>query len=82
MVTRLFPDLPHPDEPLTEQEKRVFGHDARRHPICGFVLEQPLDPDGRLTPDYQAELFCQNLERTHGPEAAAMMRRRLSIARK
>jgi hypothetical protein len=29
----------------------------------------------------QAELFCQNLERSHGPEAAAAMRRRLAIAK-
>ena len=63
-------------------DKLVFGENAKRHPVTGQILEQPYDPDGRMTADYQAELFCQNLERTHGPEAAAAMRRQLAIAKR
>jgi hypothetical protein len=79
MVVRLFPDLPAPDEPLTETEKHVFGFDAKRHPLCGFVVEQSV---GSHPVELQAELFCQNLERSHGPEAASAMSRRLAIAKK
>jgi hypothetical protein len=56
-----------PKHPLNETEKRVFGADAKRHPVTGQVLEQG---SGAHPPEIQAELFCQNLERTEGPAAA------------
>jgi hypothetical protein len=68
-----------PKHELDETEKHVFGADAKRHPICGFVIEQG---SGALAVELQAELFCQNLERTEGPQAAAAMRKKLQIAKK
>jgi hypothetical protein len=79
MAARLLPDLPSPDEPLTETEKHIWGFNARRHSVAGFVIEQSV---GSHPIELQAELFCQNLERSHGPEAASAMRRRLAIAKK
>jgi hypothetical protein len=68
-----------PKHPLNEMEKKVFGADARRHPIIGdLILEQG---SGALPAEMQAEAFCANLARTD-PEAAAAWRRRLEIAKR
>jgi hypothetical protein len=32
--------MPDPRDPLTEAEKQMFGHDAVRDPVTGYVFEQ------------------------------------------
>ena len=73
--------LPDPREPLSKMDRLVFGENAKRHPVAGFIIENSMGM-GDATAELQAELFCQNLERTHGPEVAAAMRRKLEIAKK
>jgi hypothetical protein len=68
-----------PTDPLTEQEKAVFGADARRHPVIGdLILEQSSGMAG--TEDMQAWAFVENLAKTD-PEAAAAWRLKVKIAK-
>lgn len=65
-----------PREPVSLIEKAVFGHDSRRHPITGRVLEQG---SGAHPEKFQAELHCRDIEKEESKEAAAVMRRRLAV---
>jgi hypothetical protein len=56
LAKALFPDLPAPSESLTETEKHIWGFDAKRHPVCGFVVKQSV---ASHPIELQAELFCQ-----------------------
>jgi hypothetical protein len=66
-----------PSHPLSVTERHVFGTDARRHPVLGFVIEQG---SGAHPPDVQAELYMRGVERDDGPEAAAALRAKLHAA--
>lgn len=68
-----------PTDPLTPTEQRIWGSDAKRHPIIGdLVLEQGI---GAKDPATQAWQWVENLARTD-PEAAAAWRRKLEIAKR
>jgi hypothetical protein len=68
----------HGTHDLHPNEKLVFGHDAKRHPITGLVLEQG---SGALSPDLQARrVHLPEIARTQGPDAAAEVRKRLDEA--
>jgi hypothetical protein len=43
--------------PLARPQKAVFGHDSRRHPITGRVLEQG---SGAHPEKFQAEIHCRD----------------------
>jgi len=58
-------------EPLNETEKHVFGPDAKRHPIAGFVIEQG---SGAMPVDVQLAQYIAMVERTEGKEAAEQLR--------
>ncbi len=81
MTKRMFPDLPGPDHPLTETEKHVWGHDARRHKIVTTMIVEQSMGMGPETADAQAWQYVENLAKTD-PELAAMWREKLSIAMK
>jgi hypothetical protein len=66
-----------PSRSLSITERQVFGTDARRHPVLGFVLECG---SGCLDPAGQAENYCRTVERDEGPEAANALRAKLYIA--
>jgi hypothetical protein len=66
-----------PSQPLSVTERQVFGTDARRHPVLGFVLECG---SGCLDPAGQAENYCRIVERDEGPEAANALRAKLRAA--
>jgi hypothetical protein len=66
-----------PSQPLSVTERHVFGADARRHPVLGFVIEQG---SGAHPTDVQAELYIRGVERDDGPEAAAALRAKLHAA--
>ena len=65
---------PDPKDPLTETEKKVFGEDARRHPVTGFPIERG---SGALPERMQAQNHIRHVAETEGPEAADAMRKRL-----
>jgi hypothetical protein len=68
----------NPDHPLTIPEKITFGHDAKRHPITGLVLEQG---SGCLSPDDQARIVhLPYIAETEGVEAAQAMLTKLDAA--
>jgi hypothetical protein len=67
-------DLKEP--PLSLTEMHVFGFDAQRHPLFGFVIEQG---SGALPVEQQAENHIRAIERAEGPDAAVAARRRLAI---
>jgi hypothetical protein len=70
--------MPHPDpsHPLSVMEKNTFGHDAKRHPVTGFVLEQGY---GAGTPDQQAENHCKMIDAEEGREAGNELRRKCGL---
>lgn len=85
--------LPNPKHPLSVLERGVFGHNAKRHPITGFPLEQG---HGSLSSDAQAAQHVERIEadtrddllakgadletaRREGREVANGFRRRLGI---
>lgn len=63
-----------PSHPLSVTERLVFGADARRHPVLGFVIQLG---SGSHAPDVQAELYIRDVERGDGPEAGAALRAKL-----
>jgi hypothetical protein len=73
--------LPGPDDPLTPQERAVFGHDAKRHPVVTTMIVEQSMGRGAHDADAAAWQYVENLQRTD-PELAAMWRRKLSIALK
>lgn len=62
---------------LSVTERHVFGPDARRHPLLGFVIEQG---SGALPVDEQARQYVQIIEHTEGKAAADAMRVKLAAA--
>jgi hypothetical protein len=70
--------MPHPDlsHPLSVMEKNTFGHDAKRHPVIGFVLEQG---SGAGTPDQQAENYCKSVDADEGRDAGNELRRKCGL---
>jgi hypothetical protein len=69
----------NPDHPLTIPEKITFGHNAKRHPITGLVLEQG---SGCLSPDDQARIVhLPYIAQTEGVEAARAMLTKLDAAK-
>jgi hypothetical protein len=64
-----------PALPLSKTEQLVFGYDAHRHKILGFVLEQGL---GAQPVEVQAELYIRRLAQDEGPEAAEAARQKLA----
>jgi hypothetical protein len=69
-------ERPDPLHPLTVPEKLVFGADARRHPVAGFVLEQGY---GALSESAQAEQHCQTIDAEDGRAAGNEMRRKCGL---
>jgi hypothetical protein len=67
-----------PKHPLNEMEKKVFGANARRHPITGMVLECG---SGALPDEVQAAVVhVAEIERQFGKEAADAVRAKLHMA--
>lgn len=60
-----------PKEPLTIPEKHVYGADAKRHPIAGFVIEQG---SGAMPVDVQLRNYLVMVEHVEGKEAAEQLR--------
>jgi hypothetical protein len=58
-------------KPLTHPEKLVFGEDAKRHVVTGFVLENGI---GAASEAVQARNHVRMIEEIEGPSAAAKMR--------
>jgi hypothetical protein len=69
-------ERPDPSHPLTVPEKLVFGADARRHPVAGFVIQQGV---GSLSDDQQTEEFCRTIDAEEGRAAGNEMRRRCGL---
>jgi hypothetical protein len=69
--------LPDPSHPLSYQEAQLYGFDAKRHPITGYLLFQG---SGASSPDEQAEEHCRLIENDFGKAAADAMRRKLAAA--
>jgi hypothetical protein len=66
------------DHPLNRDEARIYGANARRHPVTGMPLEQG---SGCLPDDHQAVLVhLPEIARHFGPEVAAEVRRKLELA--
>ncbi len=66
-----------PNEPLSLTEKQVFGANARRHPVLGFVIELGL---GSLPVDDQAKNFIRDVEYYEGATAAEALRIKMKAA--
>ncbi len=66
--------MPDPKDSLSPTDRLIFGSDAKRHPITGFVLEQGI---GALPPEQQARNHLANVERFEGKAAADALRGRL-----
>ncbi len=60
-----------PKLPLSLTEKAVFGADALRHPIAGFVIEQG---KGALPVKAQLENYIRLVAHTEGKDAAESLR--------
>jgi hypothetical protein len=56
-----------PKEPLSPTEKHVFGVDAKRHPVLGFVIEQG---SGAESIAVQVENYIRMVANTEGADAA------------
>jgi len=69
--------LPDPTHRLTKTETAVWVHDAKRHAVLGFVIEQG---SGALPERQQVELFFRDLAPRSEPDAAAALRRKLEAA--
>jgi hypothetical protein len=69
-------ERPDPSHPLTVPEKLVFGVDAQRHPITGYVLEQGY---GALSENEQAELHCRIIDAEEGRAAGNELRRKVGL---
>ena len=65
-----------PTEALTPTECHVFGVDARRHPVLGFVVEQG---HGALPERAQVELYVRQIEQTDRAAADALRRRLAAV---
>jgi hypothetical protein len=66
-----------PNRKLSPMEIRIFGADAKIHPITGEVLEQG---SGAHPPDVQAALVhVLEIERREGKAAADEVRRKLKM---
>ena len=63
-----------PKEPISLTERAVYGHDARRHKVLGFVIEQG---SGALHVDAQAENYISEVEAIEGRAAANALRAKL-----
>lgn len=63
-----------PAEPLTEMERRTFGVDAFRHPVCGFIVEMG---QGALPVEQQVANHLIQVARAEGRAAAAALRKRV-----
>ena len=72
-------DLPDPRSPLNENEKRVFGWNAVRHPVTGFVLQHGGHDSSHpaLPPNVQARHHLQIVAHENGIEAARAMKAKL-----
>jgi len=55
----------------------VFGAGARKHPIAGFMIEQGSGP---LPVEEQLANNVRKIEWTEGPDAVAVLRRKLADA--
>jgi hypothetical protein len=67
--------MPDPKQKLSTPEKQVFGADAERHPITGYVIEKGY---GALSPRAQAyDVHLPLIAKLEGQAAAAAMRQRL-----
>lgn len=70
--------FPTADQPLSVLEQRVFGMDAKRHPITCLPLKSG---SGAHSAGRQAEEHCRTIEAVYGKEKADEMRKRLIAAR-
>jgi hypothetical protein len=66
-----------PAAPLSNADRATFGHNAKRHPVLGFLIE---DGVGSLPVEQQAAAFVMDVERSHGKAAADVLRRELEAA--
>jgi hypothetical protein len=64
--------------PLSNADRATFGHNAKRHPVLGFLIE---DGVGALPIEQQAEAFVKSVEASHGKPAADVLRRELQTAK-
>jgi hypothetical protein len=62
-------------EPISEIEKRTFGVNAYRHPVCGFIVETG---HGALSVDRQVENHLAEVASTEGRAAATALRNRVA----
>jgi hypothetical protein len=63
--------------PLSVPESLVFGADAKRHPVLGFVIEHG---SGCLPIEEQARQFVQLIEHFQGKPAADALRVKVAAA--
>jgi hypothetical protein len=61
----------NPNEPLSVLDKRTFGVNAFRHPVCGFIVEMG---HGALSVDRQVENYLAQVASTEGKPAASALR--------
>jgi hypothetical protein len=61
----------NPKDPLNVTEKLVFGADAKRHPVLGFVIEQSERAEGI---EQQVRNYISMVANTEGAAAAEACR--------
>lgn len=65
-----------PMERLSEMEARVFGVNAKRHAVLGFIIEEG---KGALPVPHQARNYLRTVEQTEGWAAADALRLKLEV---